>query len=307
MTLPDDYLQYPLRRHGMDQDRYEWSNLFQRKPVQWPDGARVALWVVPALEWFPLDSTNQPFRPPGGLERPYPDYRYYTHRDYGNRVGIFRIMKVLDKLGITASVTMNSALAERYPFLLEQVLQRKWEIIAGGVDMGHLHHGGMSREEEANQVRQCLETLRERSGQPVTGWHSPGKSESENTLDLLAAEGVEYVCDWVNDDMPYPLKTEGGSLFSMPHSHEIDDRMILMQYHHNEQDFAQQLKDQFNTLYRESEKYGGRIMAITLHPWVIGQPYRIKTLEEALAHMLNHEGVWSATGAEILAAFKASP
>ena len=117
---------------------------------------------------------------------------------------------------------------------------------------------------------------------------------------------MDYVCDWVDDDMPYPLKTDQGTLYSMPHSHEIDDRLILLQYHHNEQDFAQQLKDQFNTLYREAEKYGGRIMAITLHPWVIGQPYRIKTLEEALAHMLNHDGVWPATGAEILAACKAS-
>jgi peptidoglycan/xylan/chitin deacetylase (PgdA/CDA1 family) len=290
----------------MDHDRYEWSILFRRKPVQWPGGARVALWVVPALEWFPLDSTNKPFRPPGGLERPYPDYRYYTHRDYGNRVGIFRIMKVLDKLGVTASVTMNSAVAERYPFLLEQVVRRNWEIIAGGVDMGRVHHGGMSRENETQLVRQCLESLRRLSGQPVTGWLSPGKSESGNTLDLLAAEGVEYVCDWVNDDMPYLLNTEQGQLFSMPHSHEIDDRVILLQYHHNELDFAQQLKDQFNTLYRESEKHGGRIMAITLHPWVIGQPYRIKTLEDVLAHMLNHDGVWPASGSEILAAFKAS-
>lgn len=304
MTLPDDYLSYPRRSHGMDHDRYEWSILNRRKAVQWPGGARVALWVVPALEWFPLDSTNKPFRPPGGLERPYPDYRYYTHRDYGNRVGIFRIMKLLDSLQIKTSVTMNSAVAERYPFLLEEVTRRGWEIIANGVDMAHLHHGGLPEDEERGWIQQALETLRRLSGQPVTGWMSPGKSESHATPDLLAAEGVDYVCDWINDDMPYPLKTQSGSLHSMPHSHEIDDRLILLQYHHSERDFVDQVKDQFDTLYRESETQGGRILAITLHPWVIGQPYRMKSLAEALTYVMGHEGVWSATGSEILAAFK---
>ena len=306
MTLPEDYLRYPHRRHGMDHDRYEWSILFRRKPVSWPGGAKVALWVCPALEWFPLDMQNKPFRPPGGLERPYPDYRYYTHRDYGNRVGIFRIMKVLDKLGIKASATINSAVAERYPFLLKEVTRRGWEVIAHGVDMAHLHYGGMPEAEEAAQILQAVTSLRELSGQPVTGWLSPGKSESHATLDLLAANGIEYVCDWINDDMPYPLKTSGGSLFSMPHSHEIDDRQILLQYHHSEQDFIEQVKDQFDTLYQEADQYGGRILSITLHPWVIGQPYRIKPLEEALSYIMGHEGVWCATGSEILAAFKAS-
>lgn len=306
MTLPEDYLRYPNRRHGMDQDRYEWSILFRRDPVTWPGGAKVALWVCPALEWFPLDMPNKPFRPPGGLERPYPDYRYYTHRDYGNRVGIFRIMKVLDKLGIKASATVNSAVAERYPFLLNEITRRGWEVIANGVDMAHLHYEGMPEAEEAAQIKQALTSLRELSGQPVTGWLSPGKSESHATLDLLAAEGVEYVCDWINDDMPYPLKTARGGLFSMPHSHEIDDRLILLQYHHSEQDFTEQVKDQFDTLYKEADKHGGRILSITLHPWVIGQPYRIKPLEEALSYIMGHDGVWCATGSEILAAYKAS-
>ncbi len=307
MPVPNSYLRYPLRRHGMDHDRYGWSNLFRREPVQWPGGARVALWVVPALEWFPMDSRNKPFRPPGGLERPYPDYRYYSHRDYGNRVGVFRVFNVLAKLGIRASVSMNAAVAERYPFLLDQVTGRGWEIIANGVDMAHLHYGGMDRDEESNQIKQALASLRELSGQPVTGWLSPGKSESEATPDLVAAQGVDYVCDWVNDDMPYRLRTAAGELYSMPHSHEIDDRVILLQYHHTEQAFAQQVKDQFKTLYRESETHGGRIMAVTLHPWVIGQPYRIKPLEDALTWIMGHEGVWTATGSEILAAFKKSP
>ena len=304
MTLPDGYLRYPRRGPGMDHDRYRWSSLFQRNPVAWPNGARVALWVVPALEWFPLEMTGKPFLAPGAMARPFPDYRNYTHRDYGNRVGIFRIMTLLDKLGIKASVAMNSALAERYPILVEEVNRRGWEIIAHGVHMDRLHYGGLAMEEEAEQVREAVQTLRRISGQEVKGWLSPGRSESMNTPDLVAAEGIEYICDWANDDLPYPFETKHGTLHSMPHSIEINDRVILLDLRHTENDFVDQVRDQFDVLYRETADHGGRIMAITLHPWVIGQPYRIKPLERALAHIMEHDGVWPATGSEILATFK---
>ena len=304
MSLPDDYLEYPKRRHGMDHDRYEWSMLHERKAVTWPGGARIALWVVPALEFFPLDQPAKPFKAPGGMVTPYPDLRHYTLRDYGNRVGIFRVMKVLDGLGIKASVAVNAAIAERYPFLIEQVNERGWEIIAGGVDMGKLHHGGLAVGEETALVRHALATLRQASGQEITGWLSPARSESENTLDLIAAEGIQYVCDWNNDDMPYAVNTAHGTIHSMPHSHEIDDQTIMLNYHHSEQSFVDQVKDQFDFLYREAADQGGRIMAITIHPWMSGQPHRIKALQRALAYVAGHDGVWSATGAEILAAFK---
>jgi peptidoglycan/xylan/chitin deacetylase (PgdA/CDA1 family) len=305
MPVPADYLRYPHRSRGMDHDRYEWSILFRRKPVEWPGRARIALLVMPALEWFPLDMTGKPFRAPGGLERPYPDYRYYTSRDYGNRVGVFRVMEVLDDLGVRASVAVNSAVAERHPFLIDEVTHRGWEIVAHGVHMDRLHHGGLPVEQERQQVRESVGTLRQRSGQPVTGWLSPARSESQHTLDLVAAEGIDYVCDWVNDDMPYPIRTAHGPIYAMPHSHEIDDRVILLDLHHTEAQFVEQVSDQFDALYREAGRHGGRIMAITLHPWVIGQPYRIRALRAALSHILRHAGVWSATAAEILAAFRA--
>ena len=288
----------------MDHDRYSWSMLRERKPIVWPGGARVALWVVPALEFFPLDQPSKPFKAPGGMEKPYPDLSTYSLRDYGNRVGIFRVMKVLDGLGIKVSVAVNATIAERYPFLIEKVNEHGWEIISNGVDMGKLHFGGQAVEEEVEQVRSAIATLRQISGQAVTGWLSPARSESENTLDLITAEGIEYVCDWNNDDMPYVIKTANGAIHSMPHSHEIDDQTIMLHYNHSEQAFVDQVKDQFDFLYREAANQGGRIMAITVHPWVSGQPHRIKSLEKALAYIVGHDEVWSATGAEILAAFK---
>ncbi len=305
MSLGDDYLKYSKRNYGMDHDRYQWSILQKRRPVTWPGGARVALWVVPALEFFPLDQPAMPFKAPGGMVTPYPDLRHYTLRDYGNRVGVFRVFEVLDRLGVKASVAVNSKVAERYPFLIHEIDRRDWEIIAHGVDMGRLHYGGMDEAEEAALIAESLGTLRSMSGQPVTGWLSPAKSESMNTLDLIAAKGIAYVCDWINDDMPFPIKTESGEIHSMPHSHEIDDQTIMLHYLHSEAEFAQQVSDQFRVLYDEAGEQGGRIMAITIHPWMSGQPHRIQALESALAQIMAHDGVWSATGAEILAAFKA--
>lgn len=305
MSLPDSYLKYAKRGYGMDQDWYEWSMLPRRQPVTWPNGARIALWVVPALEFFPLNQPAKPFKAPGGMVTPYPDLRHYTLRDYGNRVGVFRVFKVLDDLGIKATVAMNSKVAERYPSLVDEVNRRHWEIVANGVDMGRLHYGGLDEAAETAQIDEALDTLRRISGQKITGWLSPAKSESMNTLDLVAARGIDYVCDWINDDMPFPIKTENGTIFSMPHSHEIDDQTIMLQYHHSEEQFTQQIEDQFRVLYNEAAEQGGRILAITLHPWMSGQPHRIKALERALAHVMSHDGVWTASGREILAAFKA--
>ena len=304
--LPADYMDYPLRRYGMDHERYDWSMLPDRKPVAWPQQARVALWVVPALEWFPLNMAGVPFKPPGAMQTAYPDLRHYTLRDYGNRVGIFRIMKALEKHGIRPTVAVNAAVAVRYPSLIKECTQRGWEIMANGLDMDHLHHGGLALDDEKKLIDTTLDILRKASGQAVRGWLSPAKSESAATLDLLGAAGLDYVCDWVNDDMPYAMRTASGPIHAMPHPIDIDDHTILVQNHHTEDDFRDQLCDQFDLLYKESATAGGRIMAISLHPWVIGQPYRMRALEEALAHIMRHPGVWAATGSEILDAWKAS-
>lgn len=305
MSLPSDYLTYRHRRYGMDHDRYGWSILPRRKPVSWPGGARIALWVVPALEWFPLDMKGKPFKPPGALVTSYPDLRHYTLRDYGNRVGIFRVMKALDRLGIRASVAINAAVAVRYPSLVNACVTRGWEVIGNGLDMDHLHYEGLPKEEERKLIEDSLAVLRRVSGQKVRGWLSPARSESFATLDLAAAAGIDYVCDWVNDDMPYAMRAQSRSLHSLPLSNDIDDYTILVQNRHAEDAYTQQVCDQFDVLNKESETQGGRILALSLHPWVIGQPYRISALERALRHVMGHKSVWVATGSEILDAFTA--
>jgi peptidoglycan/xylan/chitin deacetylase (PgdA/CDA1 family) len=282
MPIPDDYLQYPRRRYGMDHDRYDWSILPQREKVAWPGGARIALWVVTALEWFPLDMKGQPFKPPGALVTAYPDLRHYTLRDYGNRVGIFRVMQALDRHGIRASAAINAAVAARYPSLVTECTGRGWEIVGHGLDMDHLQYEGLPVAAERELVAKSLATLRDVSGRPVRGWLSPARSESLATL-----------------------RAGGRTIHAMPHSPDLDDYAILVNNHHGEDEFRDQLIDQFDVLYAEAATQGGRIMAISLHPWVTGQPYRIGALESALAHCMKHPGVWPATGAEFLDAWRA--
>lgn len=305
MALPPEHLAYPIRRYGMDHDWYDWSILPQRPPVKWPNGNRIALWVATAAEFFPLNAPAQPFRAPGSVSTPYPDLRHYTLRDYGNRVGIFRLMKVFGDLGITPSVAVNSAVAVRYPRLIEEIVGRDWEVMAGGVDMGHIHHGGLDPATEAEWIATCVDTLRGATGQAVAGWLSPARSQSMQTMDLLAAQGIGYVCDWVNDEMPYAINTANGGLVAMPHGQEMSDLQIIHTYKRSEAAFTQQVIDQFDVLYGEASADDGRIMALTVHPWLIGQPHRIKALTRALSYMLDKDGVWAATGSEILAAWQA--
>ncbi len=253
MSLPDNYIRYPRRRYGIDNDRYDWSILPRRDPVIWPGGAKIALWVVPMLEFFPLDLPAEPFIPPGGMTTPYPDIRAYTLRDYGNRVGVFRVFKALDRHGIKATVAFNSKVAQRYPFLLKEVTRRGWEVMAHGVDMSKLHHGELDIESERALLKEAVSVLRALSGQAVKGWVPPARSESLNTLDLIAAEGIGYVTDWVNDDTPYPMKAAQGEIHSMTHTHELSDQHIIQHMHHTEAEYTEQICDHFNTLYREAD------------------------------------------------------
>jgi peptidoglycan/xylan/chitin deacetylase (PgdA/CDA1 family) len=303
MTLDPKYLEYPKRGHGMDHDWYAWTMQPDRPKVAWPDGNRLAFFCVMALEFFPLNPPAEPFKAPGGMSTPYPDLRHYTLRDYGNRVGVFRVMAALEAAGITPTVAINSKVAERYPWLLKQIAERGWEVIGYGVDMGRLHHGDLDEAAERAQIQEALGVLRS-AGLTVTGWASPAKSQSMSTLDLLAAEGIGYVTDWMSDEMPFPLTTKNGPLWSLPLQHEMDDQTLMLQYQHTEEQFCEQVSDQADVLSREATANDGRMMTLMIHPWMSGQPHRIGALERALGHVMSIQGVWSASGAQILAAAK---
>lgn len=306
MPLPDNYLDYPHRRYGMDHDRYDWSDMFKRKPIAWPNGARIALSIVTHVQYFPLDMPSKPFKAPGALSMPYPDFRYYTNRDYGNRVGVFRVLRLLAEKGLRTSFAVNGIIASRYPALLRAVVEGGHEVVAHGLDMGKVHHSGLSEDEENAIVAEALRLLREASGQTVEGWLSPGRAQGFKTPEILARNGVRYGLDWANDDLPYEMRTEAGPLIAMPMAYETDDRVVADEYFQSEPQWVQQIKDRFDVLYRESAEHGGRVMSLPLHSWVSGMPYRIEYLSEALDYILSHDGVWTAPAGEICAAFRAS-
>ena len=305
MPLDAAHLEYPKRRQGMDHERYEWSMLTARPAVAWPDGKRLALWVNVSLQHFPLNPRGLPVKLPGAMTMPYPDLRHYSLRDYGNRIGIYRFLKTFDRLRVKPSFAINALLADRCPALLGAVLERGDEILGHSWSMDTPHAGGLAEADEAALIERSLGALRGLTKQPIRGWLSPGKLETAVTPDLLKAQGIVYFCDWVNDDMPYRFHTRAGDLWAMPLSTELEDRFVLMDNQHAEASWAQQVKDACDYLLAESASQGGRILSLSLHPWVMGQPHRIKHLEEALEYVMSQPGVWSAAPSEILASFQA--
>ena len=307
MTLPRSYFEYPNRRPGMDHDRYGYANLFKRVPMKWPSEARVALVIVPVLEWFPLNMYENPaaVKVPGGMDRPYPDYWNYTMRDYGTRVGIHRIFKVLDQLGMPASVAINANLARRHPFLLKEITRRNWEVVAHGLDMSRVLHGGLSIEEESAVVAEALSFLRQASGQPVSGWLSPLQSESKATLDILSRHGVQYTLDWNNDDLPVRMNAEAGAVYGMPYALDTNDRLSVLDFNLSNDAYVEQLVDAFTTVWQEARHYGGRMVCVAAHSWLSGQANRIGALKRALEIMKSHQGVWATTHAQALQSYRA--
>lgn len=305
MSLDDSHFEYPNRRHGMDHNFYDWSMLADRQPVTWPDKKPLALWVNVALQFFPLDQRGKPFAPPGGMVTAYPDLRHYTLRDYGNRVGVYRVFRALDRHELAASVAMNARLAERAPYLLERVVERGHEVICHGWDMDTPHYGGLDEAAERDIVHKSLRLLRQKSGQPVTGWLSPGKSQSLATPGLLADNGVQFMCDWINDDMPFVFRSAAGELTALPLSTELEDRFVIIANGHSESEWADQVIDACDFLIAEAEASGGgRLLALNIHPWMLGQPHRIGQLERALAHIAATGKAWSAAPGDIVASWR---
>ena len=295
---------------GMDHEHYDWSPIINRGVLRWPKGARVALCVIITLEhmeWSPPDGSLQSPTLAGGLApRPFPDYMRFSSREYGHRVGIFRVLDVLDKHGIKATVAMDALTAENYPYLVRHCLERGCEIMGHGISVSRMITSQMSEREELEYIQASIQTLKRATGAAPLGWLGPEYAESSRTPQLLAQAGIRYVCDWSNDEQPYPMKTSQGELLSLPVMQELDDVHALWERHASIGSYVEWLKDAFSTLYHDG-KQNGRLLAFNLHPWLIGQPFRIRSLDDALGYMIRRQGVWAATGSEIVNWFRSNP
>lgn len=302
MSLDPAYLAYPRRRHGYDHDLYGWSALHERPPVVWPGGKTVALWLCVSLEWFPIVPANTPFRAPGHMQTAYPDYRHYTARDYGNRVGVYRLLDAFARVGARASFAANAAIAERYPALVADITGAGHEIIAHSTDMNGTIATGLSIDDERALIDGALGVWERATGARPRGWLSIARSQSWHTADLLRAAGVAYCCDWVNDELPWRF---ANGLINLPLNHELSDRQIITVQQQSADSYAEQIRDAADWLTAEAREIGGRMLPLHLTPYIMGLPYRIGALEALLADLAARDEIWIATGAEIIDAWAA--
>lgn len=301
MSLDPSYLDYPLRRRGMDHSRYEWSNLFARKPIRWPNGKSVAIAVVVSLEWFPIVAEDAPFRSPGHMQTAYPDYRHYTAREYGTRIGFYRMLDAFRDHGVRASIAMNAAIAERYPQILDDVLGAGHAIVAHATDMNATIASGMGAARHREIVANALDTLRDLAGERPQGWLSIARSQAMDTPDVLAANGVRYMLDWVNDDLPYRFETASGPILNIPLNHELSDRQVITVQQQSMDSYATQIEDACDWLENEADRFGGRMLPVHLTPYISGLPYRIDALDDLLGRLAGRSRCWFATTDEIAA------
>lgn len=304
MTLDPSYLDYPKRRLGYDHDLYPWSSIFARPPVSWPGGKTVAVWVCVSLEWFPIVPSDKPFRAPGHMVTPYPDYRHYTSRDYGTRIGFYRLLDAFAKAGVTASIATNAAIAERYPELIADIVAAGHEIVAHSTDMNGTIATGLPIEEERALIATSLDTLERVSGMRPRGWLSIARSQSWNTPDLLREAGVRYACDWVNDELPYRF---ANGLINLPLNHELSDRQIITVQQQSADSYAQQIRDAFDWLAREAGTHGGRVLPLHVTPYIMALPYRIDAFEALLQDIAGRPEAWVAPGGAIVEQWQGQP
>ena len=282
-------------------ERYDDSLIFERKAFKWPGGKTLAIWIIPNVETFDFHTgAGAAISPQAG--NVVPDVINYAWREYGMRVGLWRIADALDSLGLRATVALNSAVCATFPQAIEQMKKRKWEFMGHGITNSKTL-ANLSLDEERQTIRDALQTIEHATGERPRGGLGPGLTETFNTPDVLAEEGVQYVGDWNNDDQPYPMKVKKGKLFSVPYCMDLNDMHLLNRHAYTGEQYLQALTDQFETMYGESEKTA-KVMGIPLHPFLVGQPLYTRYLQRALEHMKTRERVWFATGSEILKAYE---
>ncbi|MFI6793748.1 polysaccharide deacetylase family protein [Nonomuraea sp. NPDC050383] len=277
----------------MENTLFDYSPIVGREPISWPGGARVAFYVGLNVEHFTIDHPSTSINE--ATATLVPDPLNYGWRDYGPRVGIWRVTDVLDRHGIRASVLLNADVCEQYPQIVEAGNARDWAWLAHGKNNSTLQAGVG---DERAYLTEVVETIAKATGQRPRGWLGPALTETFQTPSLLAELGLDYVLDWTNDDQPYRLNVPG--MLSVPYSLELNDLGIFTMQGKSGGDFVQMVTDQFDQLYAESAA-SGRVMALALHPFVIGQAFRAKYLDQALAYIAGHEGVWLTTSDEIAA------
>jgi peptidoglycan/xylan/chitin deacetylase (PgdA/CDA1 family) len=285
---------------------YEFSALPDRKSLKWPGDKRLALIVTINLEYWELTrDQNEPLYAGGPASIPFPvpgnvpDYVNWTWREYGQRVGVWRMLDEFDKAGVPASCTVNGIYIQERRRIVDAIVERGWELVPHNwaqndilTDYAH------EPEKERAVIRRVLDVYEDAIGKPARGWLSSSLRPTALTPDILRENGLLFHCDFLNDDQPYLIQTDNGPLVCVPYSNDINDFNMFARGGMTLDQGLATLREQFDRLYEEGA-HSMRLMNFGLHPHVIGQPYRIRALGDFLEYAKKHDGVWFPTREEI--------
>ena len=266
-------------------ERLDFSPIGQRPKLVLPGGARLAVWVIVNVEeWDPTRPMPRTVLTPPAGGAPMPDIPNWAWHEYGNRVGFWRMLEVLDHFRIRAVLAVNGSAIRRYEPIARAARERGWEFIGHGF---------------TQQSMQKVADVRDFTGKSPRGWLGPGLTETWETPDLLVEEGFDCVCDWVLDDQPVWLKTRTRPIVNLPYTQECNDVAMMLIRHHKASEYYDRAIDQFAQLYADSAQ-SARIMALVVHPYIMGAPHRLRYFRDVLARIRDHQGVLFWTGEEIL-------
>jgi peptidoglycan/xylan/chitin deacetylase (PgdA/CDA1 family) len=277
--------------------RYDYVSIKKRPAYDWPGGKRLAFYIALNIEHFAfgaglgMDPTNR-----GGPQTT----RNFAWRDYGNRIGNWRLFEILDELNLPASILLNSSVCYEYPDIIEKIKQRGDDVLGHGRSNAELLRG-MWEDDERRAIQECTEVIEKHIGVRPTGWMGPGAVESNVTPDLLKEAGYTHLLDWPFDDQPIWMRTRSGPLLAVPYPMELNDAGTLVARDHSGREFADMLVDQFEELLEASEEKP-MVCALALHGFIVGQPFRLRPLRQAIKHCAEHklkERVWFTRAGEI--------
>lgn len=276
---------------------YDFVPIIDRPRLVLPDGARVAVLPYVNLEHFPHDLPGTAIIP--GTQGFNPDPLNYGWRDYGNRVGLWRIVDLMDACGMRGTVCLNSDVLREYPRIIEETIARNWAFMGHGANNAPANFlSGIDEQRERQIISGVLDDIRAATGRRTKGWISPFLTHTNNTPRILAELGVEYLCDYTADDHPFPLRVASGSLLAMPYSLELNDVPAFQNVGLSSEAFGDMIVDQFDVLYEEGAE-NARCMPICLHTFWVGQPNKFKHLRRAFEYIARHKNVWLTTADDV--------
>lgn len=279
----------------MEPSRLVYSPIITRPRLAWPGGARIALWMVPNIEVYQYSPGEVRMRDPWPRV-PHPDVQGYSTRDYGNRIGFWRMLDVLDRYEVPCTISLNISAYECFPEIMRACENRRFDVMCHGI-YNTQFLWGLSEDEERAVIADCVKRFHGLTGRHFTGWFSPAGTHTINTPDLVAEAGVRYYCDWFHDDQPFPMRVRSGSLISLPYQIQVNDGRNF-RVNTEAEEFADNAIALFDRLYEEGGE-SGTIFSLAPHPYILGQPHRIREFERIVAHVTSHKEVWKATGDEI--------